>query len=111
MLVGEQPLIVRGDPELLGQAVRNLVENALRYGAGTPVTVAAAPGLVTVTDAGPGVPEQRREAVFRRGVTSGAGTGTGLAIVRWVAELHGGSARLEQAPGGGLRAELRLPQE
>lgn len=109
VLLGEQPLIVRGDPELLGQAVRNLVENALRYGGGTPVTVAVTPGLVTVTDAGPGVPEQRHEAVFRRGVTSGAGTGTGLAIVRWVAELHGGSARLVQAPGGGLRAELRLP--
>ncbi|MFF7636566.1 sensor histidine kinase [Kitasatospora sp. NPDC008050] len=109
LLLGEQPLIVRGDPELLGQAVRNLVENALRYGGGTPVTVAVTPGLVTVTDAGPGVPEQRHEAVFRRGVTSGAGTGTGLAIVRWVAELHGGSARLVQAPGGGLRAELRLP--
>ncbi|GAB2708002.1 sensor histidine kinase [Kitasatospora kifunensis] len=110
VLLGEQPVIVRGDPELLGQAVRNLVENALRHGGGTPVTVATEPGLVTVTDSGPGVPEQRREAVFRRGVTSGAGTGTGLAIVRWVAELHGGSARLEQAPGGGLRAELRLPE-
>ncbi len=103
------PVVVRGDPELLAQAVRNLVENALRHGAGTPVTVTTAPGLLTVRDHGPGVPTDRQGEVFRRGVTGGAGTGTGLAIVRWVAGLHGGSARVTDAPGGGLQAELRLP--
>ncbi|MEV0478447.1 two-component sensor histidine kinase, partial [Streptomyces prunicolor] len=45
-----------------------------------------------------------------RGVTrTGPGTGAGLAIVRWVAGLHDGTARLTDAPGGGLLAELRLP--
>ncbi|MDH6135276.1 two-component system OmpR family sensor kinase [Kitasatospora sp. MAA4] len=110
------PVVVRGDPELLAQAVRNLVENALRHGGGTPVTVSTGPGLVTVRDTGPGVPAERREEIFRRGVTggpaegaAGVGTGTGLAIVRWVAGLHGGTARVLEAPGGGLQAELRIP--
>ncbi|MFI9723992.1 sensor histidine kinase [Streptomyces sp. NPDC052396] len=112
--VSTEPAVVRGDPELLAQAVRNLVENALRHGGGSPrhpVAVTVVPGLVTVRDHGPGVPRQDREKVFRRGVGAGphTGTGTGLAIVRWVARLHGGSARLLDAPGGGLLAELRLP--
>ncbi|MGW1195442.1 sensor histidine kinase [Streptomyces sp. NPDC002536] len=105
-----EPAVVRGDPELLAQAVRNLVENALRHGgAGPRVEVTVAQGLVAVRDHGPGVPPRDRDTVFRRGVGSGSGTGTGLAIVRWVAELHGGTARLSDAPGGGLLAELRLP--
>ncbi|WP_109283939.1 sensor histidine kinase, partial [Streptomyces orinoci] len=114
--VSTRPAVVRGDPELLSQAVRNLVENALRHGGGSPgqpVAVTVAPGLVTVRDHGPGVPRADREKVFRRGVGAGphTGTGTGLAIVRWVAQLHGGTARLLDAPGGGLLAELRLPRE
>ncbi|MCX5562976.1 sensor histidine kinase KdpD [Streptomyces sp. NBC_00038] len=113
--VSSEPVVVLGDPDLLAQAVRNLVENAQRHGgpAGSPVEVSVAPGLVTVRDHGAGVPLADRERVFARGVTGGSGTstgtGAGLAIVRWVAELHHGTARLADAPGGGLIAELRLP--
>ncbi|WP_224276411.1 HAMP domain-containing sensor histidine kinase [Streptomyces sp. LS1784] len=103
--------IVNGDPELLAQAVRNLVENALRHGGGTPVEVSVAPGRIAVRDHGPGVPAKDRTRVFERSVTGSdsKGTGTGLAIVRWVAELHNGTARLSPASGGGLLAELLLP--
>ncbi len=112
--VTAEPVVVRGDPDLLAQAVRNLVENAQRHGgpAGSPVEVGVTPGLVTVRDHGDGVPLADRERVFARGVTgTGPGTGAGLAIVRWVAGLHHGSARLTDAPGGGLLAELRLPAD
>ncbi|MFG2374898.1 sensor histidine kinase [Streptomyces sp. NPDC048504] len=112
--VTAEPVVVRGDPDLLTQAVRNLVENAQRHGgpAGSPVEVTVAPGLVTVRDHGDGVPLADRERVFARGVTrTGPGTGAGLAIVRWVAGLHHGTARLADAPGGGLLAELRLPTD
>ncbi|MFI5879877.1 sensor histidine kinase [Streptomyces sp. NPDC051554] len=112
--VTAEPVVVLGDPDLLAQAVRNLVENAQRHGgpAGSPVEVGVTPGLVTVRDHGDGVPLADRERVFARGVTrTGPGTGAGLAIVRWVAGLHHGTARLTDAPGGGLLAELRLPAD
>ena len=112
--VTAEPVVVRGDPDLLAQAVRNLVENAQRHGgpAGSPVEVGVTPGLVTVRDHGDGVPLADRERVFARGVTgTGPGTGAGLAIVRWVAGLHHGTTRLTDAPGGGLLAELRLPAD
>ncbi|WP_405989510.1 sensor histidine kinase [Streptomyces sp. NBC_00986] len=112
--VTAEPVVVLGDPDLLAQAVRNLVENAQRHGgpAGSPVEVTVTPGLVTVRDHGDGVPLADRERVFARGVTgTGPGTGAGLAIVRWVAGLHHGTARLTDAPGGGLLAELRLPMD
>ncbi|MFJ8623684.1 sensor histidine kinase [Kitasatospora sp. NPDC093550] len=109
--VSTEAAIVDGDPELLAQAVRNLVENALRHGGGTPVDVSVTAGRVAVRDHGPGVPAEDRDRVFERRVTGAAssGTGTGLAIVKWVAELHNGTARLSPAPGGGLLAELLLP--
>ncbi|WP_332880622.1 HAMP domain-containing sensor histidine kinase [Streptomyces sp. NBC_00564] len=113
--LSSEPVVVLGDPDLLAQAVRNLVENAQKHGgpAGSPVEVTVAPGLVTVRDHGAGVPLADRDRVFARGVTGGSGaasgTGAGLAIVRWVAELHHGTAHLADAPGGGLIAELRLP--
>ncbi|GAA2781307.1 hypothetical protein GCM10010441_02740 [Kitasatospora paracochleata] len=109
--VTTEAVIVNGDPELLAQAVRNLVENALRHGGGTPVEVSVTADRITVRDHGPGVPAKDRKRVFERHVTgtTSSGTGTGLAIVTWVAELHGGTARLLPAPGGGLLAELLLP--
>ncbi|MER7468928.1 HAMP domain-containing sensor histidine kinase [Streptomyces sp. NPDC097981] len=106
-----EAVVVVGDPELLAQAVRNLIENALRHGGGTPVHVNVTDGRVVVRDHGPGVPARDRERLFRRRVTGpgSTGTGTGLAIVKWVADLHGGTTRLAAAPGGGLQAELLLP--
>lgn len=106
--VTSEVVIVDGDPELLAQAVRNLVENALRHGGGTPVEVTVTAGRVEVRDHGPGVPPEDRTRVFERHVTGAGSTGTGLAIVRWVAELHGGTARISRAPGGGALAELLL---
>jgi signal transduction histidine kinase len=102
------PTIVRGNPELLAQATRNLVANALRYGGGV-AKVEVADNAMSVSDSGPGIPSDRREEVVERGVGSGAGTGTGLAIVSWVAEVHGGTLALIDAPGGGLLAKLTLP--
>ncbi len=67
---------------------------------------------VTVDDDGPGLAPELREAVLQRGVRAdevGAGSGFGLAIVRDLAELYGGSITLEASPLGGLRARLRLP--
>jgi signal transduction histidine kinase len=108
--VTTEPSVVLGDAELLGQAVRNLVDNAVRHGGGTDITVDVAAGTVAVSDSGRGLDAGRREVAFDRGVSFGSGTGTGLSIVRWVADLHGGTARLTDSPSGGLRAELTIPE-
>lgn len=99
--------VATANPELVGQAVRNLVDNALRHGA-PPVFVTVRAGEVEVSDAGGGIPPGRRRRMRRPGVGRGAGTGTGLAIVEWVARVHGGSLELGTGPGGGLRARLVL---
>ena len=101
------PAVVTGSPELIAQAVRNLVDNAVRHGA-PPVVVTVLADGVEVTDAGPGIPPRLRRRVRRPGVGRGVGTGTGLAIVEWVARMHGGTLALDEAPGGGLRARLTL---
>ncbi len=101
--------------------VSNLLENALRYGAGQPVTLelvcAEAEARVRVLDRGPGIPVAEREAVFRpfyrlessRSRDSG-GSGLGLAIARQLADAHGWRIELADRPGGGLVAELILPR-
>jgi two-component system OmpR family sensor kinase len=96
------PCVVSGDPELLSRAIRNLLDNAVRHGGESAIEVVVGEGRITVKDHGPGIPEADRERMF-------GGAGTGLAIVRWVADLHGGSARLLGDEDGGTVGELVLP--
>ena len=111
---------VRGDAPLLAQAIDNLLQNAIEFSpAGTDVAIAVRSGdgacQVTVDDHGPGVPDYAREQVFERFYslprpdTGRKSSGLGLSIVREIARLHGGEARLENRAGGGARAVLRLP--
>jgi signal transduction histidine kinase len=118
----DAPLAVLGDRRLLRQALVNLVDNALKYGApGQRVRLGAAAfagGRVrlTVDDEGPGVPAAERALVFEPYERLGrdqdsvrTGTGLGLAVVRHVARACGGRAWLEEGPNGlGTRAVLEL---
>ncbi|CAM5538036.1 histidine kinase [Streptomyces spiroverticillatus] len=110
------------DPRGLVTVVGNLVDNALDAAAGSPeafVEVALyARGrevVLRVTDSGPGVPEAQRESIFTEGWTTKelpahGKRGLGLALVRRLAERHGGSARVTQAPGGGAEFTVVLPE-
>lgn len=112
------PVQVVGDPILLGQMVRNLVDNAVRHASSSVVVTSRqreGAALLTVTDDGAGIPPGDRERVFERFVRldearsrEGGGTGLGLAIVRDIAHLHGGTVRIvERRPG--TTFEVRLP--
>ncbi|WP_433727364.1 sensor histidine kinase [Nocardia sp. CA-129566] len=106
------PTVVVGDPNLLSLAVRNLIENAITHGAvnqGAPIEVHVADGRVSVRDHGAGLTPQLSSNPFQRGVTAGRGSGIGLALVAWIAELHGGTATMEPAAGGGTIAAIVLP--
>jgi signal transduction histidine kinase len=112
------PMTVDGDPKLLRRMVRNLLENALRHGAGTPVGVRAwreADGpAFEVLDRGPGVPEAERERIFEpfhriAGHGEGAGgVGLGLALVRQIARRHGATVGCLPRDGGGSRFVVRF---
>lgn len=106
-------------PVAMRRAVRNLVDNAVRYGGRTDVCVLEpSPGSVTirVDDDGPGLPEDRLEEAFEpfvrlepsRSAETG-GIGLGLAIARSIVKAHGGELTLANRAGGGLRAEITLP--
>ena len=106
---------VRAQREDLDEMLGNLVDNACKW-ARTSVALASSARdgavVITVDDDGPGLAESMREAVLQRGVRAdeaAPGTGFGLAIVRDLAELYGGSIVLERAAAGGLRARLTLP--
>ena len=106
------------DPDKIDQVVANLVENALRHGAGTvTVCVRPAPGdpaggtEVTVGDEGPGIPEDVASRVFTRfwrGNRRG-GTGLGLYIVKGLVEAHGGTVEVGRSPSGGAQFRFLLP--
>lgn len=110
-----------GEPKLLRRMVRNLVENAVRYGAGSKVEVRlTAAGAATlrldVCDGGPGIPEAERERVFEpfyrvAGASETAGgVGLGLALVRQIARHHGGDAQCLPNGAGGCCFRVTLPQ-
>jgi signal transduction histidine kinase len=113
-----EALQVQGDERLLRRALRNLLENAQRYGGGEVVArVQPAAGAVqlSVCDRGPGVPEAYRERIFEAffrlpgHAEREGGVGLGLSLVRQIAERHGGRVRCEPREGGGSCFVLELP--
>lgn len=109
-----------GDPQLLEEALANLVQNALEFaprasGIALRVYAEGAQVCLSVSDEGPGVPEYALPRVFERFYSlerpsSGRkSTGLGLSLVREIMHLHGGEVTLENRPQGGALATLRLP--
>ncbi len=106
--------VVRGNEAALNSAVRNLVENALRFTPpGDCVRVQVGPGAtITVEDHGPGVSDEDKARIFqpfwRAEAPHAGGAGLGLAIVSGVMALHDGRVTVEDVPGGGARFVLSL---
>jgi two-component system, OmpR family, sensor histidine kinase KdpD len=121
--VPPQPIDRFIDPDALARIVTNLVGNAAKHTpAGTSIDVVLLPRgdgvAVTVVDDGPGIPAEEREHVFgkfRQGVVDDGkpreGLGLGLFIVRSLAEAHGGSAALHEAPTGGCRFVVTIAEQ
>ncbi|MEV6027316.1 ATP-binding protein [Streptomyces sp. NPDC052036] len=125
LLRSEQPLPdLWADPDKIDQVLSNLIENAVRHGEGT-VTIDVTPAVspregedeqntatsVTVSDEGPGIPEESMNRVFTRfwrGSKRG-GTGLGLYIVKGIVEAHGGTITVGRARGGGAEFRFTLP--
>jgi two-component system sensor histidine kinase MprB len=109
-----EPTAVDGYPERMERAVWNLLENAGKWsGEGGTVEVSLVAGELQVRDHGPGFSDEDRPLVFDRFYRSAAarsmpGAGLGLAIVREVAEAHGGTVEAENAAGGGALVRLSL---
>ena len=116
---GAAPLPYPCRPVALKRALRNLIENAIRYGGHADVTAAPDAGgvRITIDDSGPGLPEGRIEEAFQpfvriepsRNAETG-GIGLGLAIARSIIRAHGGMLALANRLEGGLRAEISLPR-
>jgi signal transduction histidine kinase len=113
---------IEGDEAMLGRAVRNLVDNAVRHARGrvavsTHVVEGHEPvAVVVVEDDGAGVPEDQRERIFERFVRmdesrarDAGGAGLGLAIVAEIVAAHEGSVHVVDSLLGGARIEIRLP--
>ncbi len=114
----ENPVEIRAKEQALRRAVTNIVANASRYGKKIEVRVEQGTKEVRiiVDDNGPGIPQDKREAVFRafyriensRNKETG-GIGLGLAITKDIITAHGGHIVLEDGPLGGLRVVIKLP--
>ena len=108
--------VVKGNPDVIASAIENVVRNAIQHTpSGGQVTVATSgskPGVVTVTDSGPGVPAKDLDKIFEpfyRIDTNRPGAGIGLAITRRVLKQVGGELAAVNRPGGGLQITMRFP--
>jgi two-component system, OmpR family, sensor kinase len=117
-----QPIPVHGNPDELHRMVVNLLDNAVRHtpdGSKIELRLDADGNrvVVAVADDGPGIPDEMRDQIFDRFVrgngpgdtSAGAGTGLGLAIVRAVAQSHGGDVKVSSSPLGGALLTVTLP--
>jgi signal transduction histidine kinase len=109
-----QPVLVKGNSEMLRSAIRNLAENAIRHtpkGAVVEFTVED-DGTVRVLDQGPGISNEERELIFRRfwrrDRSQSGGTGLGLSIVQKIVELHHGTIKVRNRSMGGAEFSLRF---
>ncbi len=138
LATGDLPeLLVRGDPQYLGQMLTNLIENGIKYtsGIGKRVFVELTCeekrwGVVRVQDDGPGISDDHLPYLFERfyrvdkarshrqkglvqsskpGNAAPAGTGLGLSIVQWIVQAHDGQIRVKSQIGAGSLFEVRLP--
>jgi two-component system sensor histidine kinase MprB len=115
-LHADGPSVVRGEPERLGRAIRNLLENAAKWSPPEGVIeVSVNGGTLTVRDHGPGIDPSDAPHVFERfyrapAARSTTGSGLGLAIVKQIADAHGGNVSAANAPAGGAVLTLSLPQ-
>ena len=112
-------LLAQCRPVALKRALRNLIENADKYGGRAAVTLAEGDGQIraVVEDDGPGIPEDKLEEIFQPFVRleesrsrDTGGIGMGLAIARMIVRGHGGDIVMENRAEGGLRAILTLPR-
>jgi two-component system sensor histidine kinase TctE len=110
------PAPIKGDPVLMGELAANLVDNATRYGAHYVLVSTRRSGnrsILEVIDDGPGIPVAERTRVFERFHRLEArtgGSGLGLAIVAEIAERHGATVEIDEAPSGkGMRIRVSFP--
>ena len=105
---------VRARYNAMERVFRNLIENGVKYGGPVRVTLRETAGLaeIHIDDTGPGIPEEKLEAVFRpfeRLAEDASGSGLGLSIVKSIVVDHGGLVVLQNRPQGGLRVVVTIP--
>ena len=109
---------LRVRPNALRRALRNVIENAIRYGGSADVSISRGQDMVSIEicDDGPGIPEEEIEEVFepffrleRSRSRETGGTGLGLSIARTLLRASGGDISLSNKPEGGVRARISLP--
>ena len=117
-IAASAPCVCR--PSEIRRAVRNLVENAVRYGGGAHVALKTEGNMfvAVIDDSGPGIPQDKLERVFEPFIrleesrsNATGGSGLGLTLARAIAREHGGDVVLQNRSRGGLRATLRIPRE
>ena len=114
LLGAREPVWVKGNPEMLSRAIRNLAENAINHTApGTTVEfVVEENGTVSILDHGPGVAEDERKLIFlrfwRRDRSKAGSTGLGLSIVQRIAELHSATVTVENRLTRGAQFSIRF---